>query len=147
MSRLPLAMTAVLLLGTCSVRAADRDDPPVSSTGPLKIVVHVNFPDYGRHLQGLRNVENILREVGDRGAVVEVVCHGGGIGLVEKARSDCMEQVASLSKRGVRFVACRNTMRQKSILPQDLIPGVEIVPSGALEVVRKQQDGFAYFKP
>jgi intracellular sulfur oxidation DsrE/DsrF family protein len=76
-----------------------------------------------------------------------VVCHGGGIGLVEQARSDHPEQVAALLKRGVEFVACRNTMRQKSISPEMLIEGVKIVPSGALEVIRRQQQGFAYFRP
>ena len=45
-------------------------------------------------------------------------------------------------------VACENTMRQKSIRKEDLLPNVGTVPSGAVEVVRKQQrDGYAYFKP
>jgi intracellular sulfur oxidation DsrE/DsrF family protein len=114
---------------------------------PLKVVVHINFAESGRHGQGLKNIENVLREVGDKGAVVEVVCHGGGIGLVESARSDHAAQVSGLIGRGVKFVACRNTMKQKSIKPEDLIPGVETVGSGAVEVIRKQQEGYAYFRP
>ena len=54
---------------------------------------------------------------------VEVVCHGAGIGLVEKARTDHAEAVEALIKRGVRFVACENTMRQKSIRKEDLLAG------------------------
>lgn len=38
-------------------------------------------------------------------------------------------------------------MRQKSIRKDDLLSDVDTVPSGALEVIRKQRDGFAYFKP
>jgi intracellular sulfur oxidation DsrE/DsrF family protein len=114
--------------------------------GPLKVVVHVNVPEAGVQGAGLKNVTNILKEAPD--TQVEVVCHGAGIGLVEKARTDHAEAVEALVKKGVKFVACENTMRQKSIRKEDLLPGVGTVPSGAVEVVRKQQrDGFAYFKP
>ena len=114
--------------------------------GPLKVVVHVNFPETGTQGAGLKNIANILKEAPD--ALVEVVCHGGGIGLVEEARTDHAEAVEGLIKKGVSFVACENTMRQKSIRKEDLLPGVGTVPSGAVEVIRKQQvDGFAYFKP
>ncbi len=112
----------------------------------LKVVVHVNIPESGTQGAGLKNVANILKEAPD--TEVEVVCHGAGIGLVEKARTDHAEAVEALIKKGVRFVACENTMRQKSIRKEDLLPGVGTVPSGAVEVVRKQRrEGYAYFKP
>ncbi len=116
---------------------------------PLKVVVHVDFAQTTHQKQGLGNVENILKAAGDRGlhAEVEVVCHGDGIRLVEKAKTELAGEVAALANQGVRFVACENTMRQRMIEPGDLLPGVGTVPSGAFEVVRKQQDGFAYFKP
>lgn len=56
-----------------------------------------------------------------------------------KAWTDQAEAVEVLSKRGVKFVARENTMRRKSIFKQDLLPGVGAAPSGAVEVVRKQQ--------
>ena len=135
-------LIAGLALGMGSaVRAGDKPEG-----GPLKVVVHVNFPELSVQGAGLKNVTNILKEAPD--AQVEVVCHGAGIGLVEKARTEHAEAVEALVKKGVKFVACENTMRQKSIRKEDLLPGVGTVPSGAVEVVRKQQkDGFAYFKP
>ncbi|WP_165253362.1 DsrE family protein [Paludisphaera soli] len=136
---------AVLALAFGSMREARlaRGEEP---GGPLKVVVHVNAPEAGVQGAGLKNVTNILKAAPD--ARVVVVCHGAGIGLVEKARSDHAEAVASLVKQGVEFAACENTMRQKSIREEDLLPGVATVPSGALEVIRKQQlEGYAYFKP
>jgi uncharacterized protein len=38
-------------------------------------------------------------------------------------------------------------MRLRSIRPADLLPGVGTVPSGAYTVVRRQQEGYSYFKP
>lgn len=120
---------------------------PARAADPLTVVVHVNFPESGRQGHGLKNIENVLREVGDAGAKVVVVCHGGGIGLVEQARSEHVDQVKGLIGRGVIFVACQNTMKQKSIRPEDLVPGVGMVTSGALEVIRKQHEGYAYYRP
>lgn len=140
MSRMAcFGLMAFLALGMS--RAAES-----AEDGPLKVVVHVNVAETGVQGAGLKNVANILKEAPD--TQVEVVCHGAGIGLVEKARTDHAEAVESLIKKGVTFVACENTMRQKTIRKEDLLPGVGTVPSGAVEVVRKQQiDGFAYFKP
>ena len=135
-------LAAGLALGTAG--ATRSGDEPGGA--PLKVVVHVNVPEPGTQGAGLKNVANILKEA--PGAQVEVVCHGAGIGLVEKARTEHAEAVEALVKKGVKFVACENTMRQKSIHREDLLPGVGTVPSGAVEVVRKQQkDGYAYFKP
>jgi uncharacterized protein len=114
--------------------------------GPLKVVVHVNFAEAGAQGAGLKSVENVLKA--EPHARVEVVCHAAGIGLVEQARSEHAAALAELIGKGVRVVACENTMRQKSIRKEDLLPGVGTVPSGAVEVIRKQQaEGYAYFKP
>jgi intracellular sulfur oxidation DsrE/DsrF family protein len=115
----------------------------------IKAVVHVNFAQTTHEREGLRNVENILKAAGAEGlrAEIEVVCHGDGLRLVERARTELAAEVAALGEQGVRFVACQNTMQQRSIRPEDLLPGVGTVPSGAYEIVRRQQDGFAYFKP
>lgn len=116
------------------------------SNGGLKVVVHINFAESGAQGAGLRSLGSVLKA--DPQAQIEVVCHAAGIGLVEKTRSDHAAALTELIGKGVRVVACENTMRQKSIRKEDLLPGVETVPSGAMEVIRKQQkDGFAYFKP
>lgn len=115
----------------------------------LKVVVHINFADTARQHGGLKNVENILKTAAAQGlsAEIEVVCHADGITLLEKSKTAHGAAVESLQKKGVRFAACENTMRQRSIRVQDLLPDAATVPSGAFEVVRRQHDGFAYFKP
>ena len=144
MTRLTLFGMVVTCLALGTATASLAGDTP--DAGLLKVVVHVNVPESGVQGAGLKNVTNILKEAPD--AQVEVVCHGAGIGLVEKARTEHAEAVEALVKKGVKFVACENTMRQKSIKKENLLPGVGTVPSGAVEVVRRQQkDGFAYFKP
>ena len=139
-----LAALAVML-AVLSAQGVGR----VQAERPLKVVVHVNFAQTAHQKAGLANIENILKTAGaqDVKAEVEVVCHGEGIRLVEKARSELAGEVAALANQGVRFVACENTMRQRSLGLEDLLPGMATVPSGAYEVVHKQQEGYAYFKP
>ena len=144
---IPLALVSVGLAFWLGLRGEFGDRAQASERGKpmLKAVVHINFTDTERHKNGLKNVTNILKE--DKGAEIEVVCHGGGIGLLVKDKTDQADEVARLMNEGVRFAACENTLRDKSIPKENLLPGVTTVPSGTVEVIRKQQEGFGYFKP
>lgn len=110
----------------------------------LKAVFHVNFGDAERQEHGLKNIENILKEAAD--TQIEVVCHGEGITLVEKKQTKQSDLIQALMKKGVRFVACENTMK-KTLGKDDLVGGTATAPSGAVEVIRKQSEGFGYFRP
>ena len=117
-----------------------------AAQGPIKMIVHVNFDDKDRQEQALKNVHNVLEETQGK-AEMEVVAHGAGIGLLLKERSGHAEKIEGLIKRGVRFVACENTLKQKSISKDKLLANVPTVPSGAVELARRQSEGYAYFKP
>lgn len=146
MKQLLIAATVALLGG--GVVVSQEKDKAVSLGEPqmFKAVVHVNFADSERQKHGLKNVANMLKEVKDH-FEIEVVCHGGGIGLLVRDQTQHAAEVERLSKQGVRFAACENTMRDKSISKDSLLPDVVTVPSGAVEIVRKQQDGYGYFRP
>ena len=90
-------------------------------------------------------LERLLRYAGHE--AVSVTGHGGGIGLLVKDMTDHADDVARLIKEGVRFAACENTLRDQSIPKENLLPDVTTVASGAVEVIRKQEEGFGYFKP
>ena len=144
-----VVVITLIALGTFMMRPwaeAQEKSTPQEEAKMLKAVVHVNFADSERQKHGLRNIENILKEVQGK-ATVEVVCHGAGITLLEKSHTKHAEQIEKLVKAGVRFAACENTMREKGIAKEDLLAGIVAVPSGAVEVIRKQQDGYGYFKP
>ena len=141
-----VAAGVVSLAGSPVGTRAEEKQSPKESRKMLKAVVHVNFSDGDRQKHGLKNVSNMLKEVEGEAEIV-VVCHGAGIGLLVKGKSQHAEQVARLIKEKVRFAACENTLRDKAIPKGDLLPGVTTTPSGAVEVIRKQQEGFGYFKP
>ncbi|MGN6545470.1 MAG: DsrE family protein [Aureliella sp.] len=141
-------LLAPLLLAICMSAAlpsqaqtsASQEKHPV-----LKAVIHINFKDPDRHEHALHNVENILKDASDTELIV--VCHGEGIALLSKKQTKQAELVQSLMKKGVRFEACENTMQKKSLSKEDLLEGTKTVPSGAVEIIRKQSEGYSYFKP
>lgn len=112
----------------------------------LQAVVHIDFADSDRQGHGLHNIENIFRDQAGL-AAIEIVCHGAGLGLLIGDESAHGDLVAGLIQKGIVVVACENTMNEKRICPDDLVAGVGTVSSGAVEVIRKQQVGYAYFKP
>lgn len=142
--------TAVVAAGALAWFAAQSPpagaQPAKGDKAMLKAVVHVNVGDAERQKHGLKNVTNMLKAEGGKAEVV-VVCHGPGIALVVKDKSPDAGAVERLLKEGVTFEACENTLREKGIPKENLIPGVGTVPSGAAEVVRRQQGGFGYFRP
>lgn len=137
-----LAACAMVLVGQTKVMAESN-----ATTEKLKAVVHVNFDDAKRQTATLGNVEHILADVGDDNVEIVVVCHGPGLSLLTKSESGGSAEIAQLQKRGVQFHACENTMKKEKVTKEDLLPGVTTTPSGAVEVLRKQQQGFSYLKP
>lgn len=109
------------------------------------VVAHVSEDGQGKHAAVLRNVGNLLDDLGDD-TPVEVVAHGDGIWLC-LADSPQADTTQSLIGRGVVFAACQNTLRGKDIGPERLAGGVVTVPAGIGELVRKQRDGWAYVRP
>jgi intracellular sulfur oxidation DsrE/DsrF family protein len=42
--------------------------------------------------------------------------------------------------------ACQNSMRGFHLEATDLVPGMTPVPSGVVELIRRQHDGYAYVR-
>ena len=53
----------------------------------------------------------------------------------------------SLIERGVKVYMCQNTMRGNGWVSSDLLPGVKMVPSGAVAVLDFEHQGYRYIAP
>ncbi len=53
----------------------------------------------------------------------------------------------SLVERGVKVYMCQNTMRGNGWVSSDLLPGVEMVPSGAVALLDFSHQGYKYINP
>lgn len=89
--------------------------------------------------------DHFLAGIKPETAEVEVLAYGPGISVLAKG-APTAPQLADLLKLGVHFVACENAMQAHNLTKADLLPGVTSVPSGVVELVRKQEAGWAYVK-
>ena len=86
-----------------------------------------------------------LAALGPEGAQLDLVAYGPGIEMLKKD-SVVAARLAEALKAGVRIAACQNSMRGYHLEAADLVPGVTPVPSGVVELIRRQHAGYAYVR-
>lgn len=143
------ALPAALAVGCAA--PADPASAPVFAPAPapagaVKAVFHVNTGDLTIQDNVLKNIAAAVGNLKEK-AVLEVVCHSDGIDLLHKDRSAYPQRIEQLRVHGVRVVACGGTLRDRKIKPEELLPGIVIVPSATVEILTRQQEGYGYFKP
>ena len=94
----------------------------------------------------LNNARNMQDDLNAEAIDLEIVVYGPGIGML-KADSPVAKRVADALKAGVQVVACENTMRNQKVGRADMLPGIGYVDAGVVEIMKKQQQGWAYIRP
>ena len=111
-----------------------------------RVVFQVRDNDPARWALTLNNVRNVQLDLADDGVDVEIVAYGPGIGML-KGDSSMAKRIADALKDGVTVVACENTMKAQKLVYADMLPNIGYVLSGVVELMRKQQQGYAYIRP
>ena len=93
----------------------------------------------------LNNVENTLKDLGED-TQIEVVAHSGGLAFLVKQTNQSAERAQVLSEKGVRFLACENTMNRKNINKDQLVPFAKTVTSGIGYIIKRQTEGWSYIR-
>ena len=110
-----------------------------------RAVFQVTDNDPARWNMILNNMTNLRDGVGSEGVEIELVAYGPGIGML-KADSPVKARIADALKNGVIVNGCQNTMTNMKLTPADMLPDITYVPAGVVEVMRKQQQGWAYIR-
>lgn len=132
----PVCRSAVLAAGFAAAALACAAD---------RVVFQVTEADPGKWNMVLNNVRN-LQKAADADSEIEVVAYGPGITQL-KADSPFAAQITELVDRKVKVVVCQNTMAGMKLVAADMLGNVGYVPAGVVEVMRKQQQGWAYIRP
>ena len=75
-----------------------------------------------------------------------MVVHGKAIDFLVKDKTVFANDIQLLASQGIKFNACQNTMRKHNITADMLLNVAGTVPSGVVEVVTKQEEGWSYLK-
>jgi intracellular sulfur oxidation DsrE/DsrF family protein len=80
-------------------------------------------------------------------AKVEVVFYGNSISVIDKNKSAVADDISKLAEnKQVQFRACAIAMKKHDLDESWLVSGVQTVPDGIYEIVKKQAAGYGYIK-
>lgn len=123
--------------------------PLVANAAERSVIYHII-----EESQAIRAMNNAINHLeADPEVHIAFVVQSGGLHFLESGAKDekgreYAPYIDELSMAGVEFKACGNTMMTLNLTIDDLNFGVEVVPSGMVEVTRLQlEEGFAYVHP
>jgi uncharacterized protein len=134
-----LLLAAILFSVATSWSQADAPD-----LDEHKIIIQLTSSDTNVHKMVVKQISNILAAAPN--SKIEVVCHASGINVLMTRQTKVHPQIMDLTKKGVAFIACENTMRDKKITKEEIIPEAGYVKTGILEIVHKQEQGWSYIR-
>lgn len=112
----------------------------------LRAVIQVSDNDPHKWNLALNNARNVQNDLGAEATELEIVVYGPGIGML-KADSPVAKRVADALGKGVKVVACENTMKGQQLTYGDMLPNIGYVNSGVVELMERQRKGWAYIRP
>lgn len=137
-------LPALAALVLC-VPAAAQSGGGAAAARP-KVIFHVGDADPAKWTVAFNNVFNVRKDLGAANVDIEVVAINAGIGML-KLESPEGSRIAEAIKGGVRVVACENSMRGQKVTREEILPGVEYVAAGVVELMQRQREGYAYVRP
>jgi intracellular sulfur oxidation DsrE/DsrF family protein len=111
-----------------------------------RIAIQINEDDARKWNAVLGNIHNIQVELGEKNVAIAVVAIGPGLGML-LADSLAANRVQDAMAAGVEFLACGNSVKAQNIALDDLTAGTKVTTSGYVELMHRQQQGWAYLRP
>ena len=111
-----------------------------------RVVIQVSDADPAKWNLALNNAKNVQADLGAANVEIEIVAYGPGIGMI-KAGSPVSMRIDEATMTGVKVVACENTMTNMKLTRGDMLKGLDYVSAGVVEIMQRQQQGWAYVRP
>ena len=140
-----LLAAALIACGALTAVAHAADATPAAAAVKEQAIFAVSDADPQKWALTLGNIGNALDALGADHADIELVVYGPGIAMLKKD-SAVADKLAAALRRGVRVAACQNSMHGFSLELSDLVPGATPVPSGVVELIRREHAGYAYVR-
>ncbi|MCP1386297.1 DsrE family protein [Runella salmonicolor] len=109
-----------------------------------RIVFHLASADTLVHKALVKQLGNVLDYW--KTAKIEVVVHNAGVGFMKKDEAILSKEIELLKERGIVFAVCENTLKQRKIAKNQILPAAIFVPVGLAEIVLRQEEGWSYIK-
>jgi intracellular sulfur oxidation DsrE/DsrF family protein len=151
-SRRMIALLAVPPVLAAMGRSGARAAEPAKKAH--RVTVQVDSNDPALINLALNNTHNLFQHYASAGQEIEVriVTFGPGLHMLREDTSPVKDRLASMKKElpGLSLAACANTrraMEKAEGKPVPITPLADMVPSGVVELVELQEQGWSYLRP
>ena len=112
---------------------------------PVRIVFDVSNNDTLTHKTAVRHANGEAKAYPE--GQFEIVVYSGALDMVVNGKSTLAPAIQELmTRKNVSVKVCEETMKRYNVAKTQLLPGVEIVPDGIIEVINRQGEGWGYIK-
>jgi intracellular sulfur oxidation DsrE/DsrF family protein len=122
------------------------DENKAATPQKERVVIQVSDNDPKKWHLALNNARNVQVDLGADKTEIEIVAYGPGIGML-KADAEVANRIEDAVAAGVKVVACENTMKAQKLSRDDMHGKTGYVMAGVVELMRRQQQGWAYLRP
>ena len=144
------AIAAAALLSCGAIALSTAPDATAQTvqkhTVKNKLLIQVSDADPKKWGLALNNAKNVQQDLGRDQVEIEIVAYGPGLGML-KLDSEVGGRVIEAIGDGVKMVACENTMTNQKLTRADMLPNLDYAKAGVVEIMQKQQQGYAYIRP
>ena len=112
---------------------------------PVRIVFDVTNNDTLTHRTALRHASGEAKAHPD--GQIEIVIYSSSLDMVVAGKSTVAPAIKEvMAMKNVSIKVCEATMKRHNVVKTQLLPGVETVPDGIIEIIERQGDGWGYIK-
>lgn len=141
-----ISFIAASLVGLGAVTAVQAQANQGKASQPVKLVIQVSDAEPAKWNLALNNARNVQEELGAKNVEIEIVAYGPGLGMLKKD-AVTSGRVDEASLAGIKVVACENTMRNLKLTRADIHATASYAPSGVVQLMQRQSQGWAYIRP
>ncbi|MBK7888911.1 MAG: DsrE family protein [Bacteroidetes bacterium] len=139
----------VVLINTFSsfaqTSASGKTEISGSKTAQHRVIMQLVSGDTLAHKALMFQLKN-LKEVWADSVEIEVLIQGPALDMIIADKTTQQEGISKMKQKGVRFIACEFSMRQRKVTKEELLKDVESVNYGLVEIITKQEQGWSYLK-
>lgn len=136
----------LLVLLACAWIAAAAPARAQSPADKNRIVFQVSDNDPAKWNLALNNARNVQSDLGAKNVTIEIVAYGPGIAML-RLESPVATRIKEAQGTGINIVACENTLTNMKINKDDMLAALSYVPAGVVQLMQRQQQGYAYIRP
>lgn len=125
-------------------KKANKKGKQTEQVSAHKIIFQLSIDDTLAHKALMKQLTNITTVAPE--TKIRIVCHGPGLNMLVKGKSVVAEKIKTMTAKGIEFVACEFSMKERNVTKESILDEVGYVPAGIIEIVSKQEQGWSYIK-